>query len=92
MPIGQSVIRAVEELEQTGERCCRPGRPPKGEHRNRSRAMQKALRRAVEYGLATRSHDMPYVYKPAPDWRLLLNKPVMRVDCGRVSSVWDLAR
>ena len=86
-PIGSAVIRAVEALEQVSEVCISAGRPPK--HAQRDAIDSQSLRRAVQYGMVTRTPEKPYVYRAAPDWRAVLSP--MRVDCGRVSSVWDLA-
>jgi hypothetical protein len=85
--IGPAVIQAVERLEQIGQACYSAGRPPKGSEPRE--AATKHLRRAVQYGLATRSPEKPYVYRANPDWRAALNP--MRVECGRVASVWDFA-
>lgn len=92
-PIGQAVIHAVEELERKGEACYSAGRPPKKEMRQ---IMPRSpLRRAVKYGLVTRSEQKPYVYRAADNWREALEAPQEGPkfkSIGRpVASVWDLA-
>jgi hypothetical protein len=84
-----AVLRVVERLERTGPVSYSVGRPQKGafprEHSSRD------LLRAVQYGLVTRSAEKPYVYRVVPGWRDRLKAPEP-LKCGRVSSVWDLAK
>jgi hypothetical protein len=86
--IGQNVIRAVELLEQIGQVSVSVGRPQKNE---RPSIDARALRRAVQYGLATRSQTAPYVYRPSYEWRDVLKRTEWAPIAGRVASVWDLA-
>ena len=89
----QSVLQAVETLERMGSACYSAGRPQKGDVRES--APGKHLRRAVQYGLATRSKTKPYVYRAVEGWRDAL-KPLESPKFARlgrpVASVWDLAR
>lgn len=90
--IGPGVIRAVEWLERNGPACIEAGRPQKGEVRE---VTGRSLRRAVEYGLATRVGTGPYVYRPVPGWRDVLREspgPLRFEGMERpVSCVWDMA-
>jgi hypothetical protein len=88
-PIGPAVVRAVEHLERTGYALCCAGRPPKGEIREYT---GRDLRRAVEYGLAVRSGEQPYIYKPAPGWRDYLEAAPAPMRAAAANSVWNLAK
>ena len=91
--IGRKVIEAVEALERRGEACFSAGRPQKDEPRER--APGKALRRAVEYGLVSRSNDKPYRYRAVQDWREMLSgtpSPKFARISRPIASVFDMAQ
>jgi hypothetical protein len=89
--IGPKIIRAVEQLEQVGEVSVSAGRPQKNERREHTDT--RNLRRAVQYGLATRTKTKPYIYRPAHEWRDVLKRSEWATNPGGrpVASVWDLA-
>ena len=88
--IGPNIIRAVELLERMGEARVSAGRPQKDDQR--ISLDNRALRRAVQYGLVTRTETKPYVYRPCHEWRDALKGQRPQIATNRpVASVWDWA-